>query len=83
MAASAAAQDPVEDPVATARVHLGPLALTPHMALMNVGVDNNVFNETVAPKRDFTFTAADRANGRRVEADMAKRKLIDRRAARE
>src|SRR5712692_7446433 len=49
------AQEP--DPVATARIHLGPLGLNPSMGLANVGVDNNVFNETINPKRDFTFTA--------------------------
>src|SRR5712692_354187 len=45
------------DPVTTARIHLGPLGLNPSMGLANVGVDNNVFNETTNPKRDFTFTA--------------------------
>lgn len=39
-------------------MHVGPLALTPTVALTNVGVDDNVFNEAnqYAPKRDFTFT---------------------------
>jgi hypothetical protein len=50
----AVAQEP--DPVATARIHLGPLGLNPGVGLANVGVDNNVFNETANPKRDFTFT---------------------------
>jgi hypothetical protein len=50
------AQGAVVDPVESASVHLGPVGVTPHIVLTNVGVDNNVFNETSNPKRDFTFT---------------------------
>lgn len=46
----------VEDPVSTARVRLGPLGLTPGIALKNFGVDSNVFNEFDNPRRDFTAT---------------------------
>jgi hypothetical protein len=49
------AQEP--DPVATSRIHLGPLGLNPSMRFADVGIDNNVLNETINPKRDFTFTA--------------------------
>jgi hypothetical protein len=51
------AQD-VQDPAAEARIHMGPLALTPTLALVNAGLDTNVFNEPTfaGPKRDFTLT---------------------------
>ena len=46
------------DPVATARMHFGRLALSPTIGLTNVGVDANVFNDPkdASPKRDFTLT---------------------------
>jgi hypothetical protein len=42
------------DGVETARFHFGPVALTPSIALSDVGVDNNVFNDPVDPKSDST-----------------------------
>src|SRR5438093_134430 len=59
MAASCAfAQQDVPDPAAEAKIHLGPLALTPTLSLVNAGVDTNVFNEPpeAGPKRDFTIS---------------------------
>ena len=55
-ASPAFAQD--SDPTATARMHFGPLALTPTIGLTNLGVDTNVFNdsEDASPKQDFTLT---------------------------
>jgi hypothetical protein len=52
----AVAQTP--DPVSSARIRIGPLGLTPTLALTNAGVDNNVFNEPdqLLPKQDFTIT---------------------------
>jgi hypothetical protein len=44
------------DPAQHARIHVGPLAMTPTIGLSNLGVDNNVFNEVTAPKRDMTAT---------------------------
>lgn len=44
------------DPAAAARMHLGRLAVTPAIALQNVGFDSNVFNEVENPKQDFTAT---------------------------
>lgn len=46
------------DPSAQAKVHIGPLALSPFVSLTNLGFDNNVFNEPsdLSPKSDFTFT---------------------------
>jgi hypothetical protein len=41
-----------------ARVQLGPLGLTPSVALTNFGIDTNVFNDFEDPKRDFTFTVS-------------------------
>ena len=38
-------------------IRLGPFELRPRLALTNMGVDNNVFNDGTDPKRDFTFTA--------------------------
>ena len=52
------------DPAATAKIHVGPLALTPAIALTNIGVDTNVFNEhsDASPKKDFTMTVALKAD---------------------
>jgi hypothetical protein len=57
-AVSAAAQSPSEADARTARIHLGPLRLTPTIALTNMGVDTNVFNANDAsrPQSDFTTT---------------------------
>jgi hypothetical protein len=47
-----------EDPAANARIHLGPLAVAPAIAITNVGRDSNVFNESRNPKSDLTATLA-------------------------
>jgi Putative beta-barrel porin 2 len=62
-AAPASAQD-ASDHAAEARVHLGPLAFTPTLALVNAGIDTNVFNEPTyaGPKRDFTLTFEPKAD---------------------
>jgi putative beta-barrel porin BBP2 len=54
----AAAQSVDEPDPARVRVRLGPLWMTPAVAMTNIGVDNNVFNEPDSqnPKSDFTFT---------------------------
>jgi hypothetical protein len=52
--AVALAQAP--DPFASARVHIGPFAVTPSFSVTNVGVDTNVFNVWQDPKSDFTAT---------------------------
>lgn len=44
------------DPFASAKVHVGPFAVTPSIAITNVGADTNVFNELVNPRSDFTAT---------------------------
>lgn len=37
-------------------VKIGPVTIRPTFMIRNVGRDNNVFNETVNPKKDFTMT---------------------------
>jgi len=59
LVSSASAQEP--DPISTARMHLGPLAFTPTIAVSNLGIDTNVFNSLDAPKRDFTTTLSPQA----------------------
>lgn len=53
LAAPAWAQAP--DPFDNARHRRGPVAANPEVALTNVGVDTNVFNETRNAKSDFVF----------------------------
>ena len=55
--ASVSAQTP-DDSIERARLQVGPLGLTPSIALTGFGVDANVFNEYDEPKRDFTFTVS-------------------------
>lgn len=38
------------------RYRLGGLAVTPAISLYDIGLDSNVFNESAAPKSDFTMT---------------------------
>lgn len=42
------------EPTETGRFRLGPLSFTPSIAVTNVGLDDNVFNEADEPKRDST-----------------------------
>jgi len=56
----AAAQDQDTPPPGTAV--FGPLRITPGLVVKDMGVDNNVFNEPVDPKTDFTFTVVPRAD---------------------
>jgi hypothetical protein len=51
------------DPVTEARIHLGPLGITPAIGLSNFGIDSNVFNEVTEPKRDVTATITPRLDG--------------------
>ena len=54
----ASAQTPPPDPDAEANVRFGPLALKSTIALSNLGIDTNVFNQSDAeqPQSDFTMT---------------------------
>lgn len=49
------------DTVPPGTLTLGPVWITPGVLLKDMGVDNNVFNEPVDPKTDFTFTLTPRA----------------------
>jgi hypothetical protein len=42
----------------------GPLGLTPTLAITNLGVDDNIFNEANKPKSDFTMTVTPRLQAR-------------------
>jgi len=57
-AASVSAQTPPPDPDAEANVRFGPLSLKSTIAVTNLGIDTNVFNEAEAdqPQSDFTTT---------------------------
>ena len=59
-----AAQTADEPDPATVPLRLGPLWVKPTIALTNIGIDNNVFNqpEDLNPKSDFTFTATPAAD---------------------
>jgi hypothetical protein len=53
-AAPAGAQ--TSDPADAGVLKFGPITIRPTFMVRNVGRDNNVFNETVNPKKDFTMT---------------------------
>lgn len=55
---SAFAQESPDEVLANARFRLGPLGMTPTVAIRNIGVDTNVFNQPGDPRRDVTATAA-------------------------
>jgi hypothetical protein len=54
-ASSALAQEPPDE---RAPVQLGPIGLRPRLVFSDIGIDSNVFNESVDPKDDFTLTAS-------------------------
>ena len=61
-APAAAGQAPAgPDTVPPGTLILGPVRITPSILLQEMGVDDNVFNEPVDPKSDFTFTLTPRA----------------------
>ena len=49
---------------AKVRVRIGPLWMNPSISLPNIGIDTNVFNDSLdaTPKRDFTVTASPRTD---------------------
>ncbi|HTK29884.1 MAG TPA: outer membrane beta-barrel protein [Vicinamibacterales bacterium] len=61
-AARTAAQAPGEDIVEQGRFRFGPLRFTPSIALTNLGVDNNVFNDDTNPKQDTTAAIGPQAD---------------------
>ena len=60
--AAAAAQQAAPEQVPPGTIVLGPVTLAPGVALKDIGVDDNVFNDADNPKSDFTFTVSPRAN---------------------
>lgn len=55
--AVAAAQSPLPpEPSGTPPSQIGPVALFPRFELTSIGMDNNVFNDEVDPRRDFTMS---------------------------
>lgn len=62
LSAGLACAGQTSDPVPPGTVTLGPLRITPSLILKDMGVDDNVFNDPVDPKRDFTFTVTPRAD---------------------
>ncbi|HEY6361912.1 MAG TPA: hypothetical protein VIX63_12445, partial [Vicinamibacterales bacterium] len=63
---------PAVDPRAEAQAHLGPIYLTPGLAVKAFGIDSNVFN-TADARSDFTVTVAPRA---KVWLPFARRALV-------
>ena len=65
-ATPAFAQEPPPPEVSRLQLRLGPLWITPSIALTNIGYDSNVFNSptTLDQKGDFTFTVSPAANFR-------------------
>jgi hypothetical protein len=57
---SAQQDEPEQLPPGT--IVYGPLTLTPSLVIKDMGLDDNVFNEAVDPKSDFTFTLTPRAS---------------------
>lgn len=55
-AVPATAQDASSDPSETARFRYGPVRFTPYLAITEVGVDTNVFNDADQARQDTTAT---------------------------
>jgi hypothetical protein len=51
-----------QDPTPPGTVVLGPVQIRPSLILKDMGYDENVFNDPVDPKHDFTFTLSPTAN---------------------
>jgi len=60
LTAQAAFGQQITDPRGSARVHIGPIYATPGLAVQELGVDTNVFNN-FEEKKDFTFTVVPQA----------------------
>jgi hypothetical protein len=60
--AVASGQEPPPETPPPGTIVYGPLTLTPSLSFKDVGLDDNVFNDAVDPKSDFTFTVTPRAN---------------------
>src|SRR5437588_1312977 len=49
---------PPSKPKPIGQMDFGPLTMTPSVALLNVGIDNNVLNSRGSPQSDFTATVS-------------------------
>lgn len=47
---------PPKDPLESMAFRMGPLGISPALAITDVGMDSNIFNESGAPREDFTAT---------------------------
>ena len=45
-------------------IRLGLIGLSPTLAITNLGIDDNIFNDATDPKRDFTMTVTPRLQAR-------------------
>ncbi len=57
----AQAQAQIEAPREAAQIQFGSLSIYPSVRLVDMGIDQNVFNEPTEPTEDFTFTLASKA----------------------
>ncbi len=55
------AQAQIIAPREAAQIEFGPTSIYPSVRIVDAGTDQNVFNDTVNPKDDYTFTIASRA----------------------
>lgn len=52
------------DPLEAMPIRFGQLGLSPTLAITNLGIDDNIFNDAADPKRDFTMTVTPRLQAR-------------------
>jgi hypothetical protein len=58
--ATAPVEAQISAPREAAQIEFGTLALYPTLAIVDAGVDDNVFNDPFAPQRDYTLTVTSR-----------------------
>ena len=58
------------DPLESMPFRFGPIGISPTLAITNFGVDDNIFNDAAAPKRDFTMTVTPRLQARMRSGKM-------------
>jgi hypothetical protein len=55
---------PPPDPLESMAFRMGPLGISPALAITDVGVDSNIFNEAGTPREDFTATVTPQLTAR-------------------
>jgi hypothetical protein len=55
---------PPVDPLESMAFRMGPLGISPALAITDVGVDSNIFNESGTPREDFTATVTPQLTAR-------------------